>query len=164
MSTVDGRAVARGAVAGLLVIAPLTALRAVLDHNVTDFDSSGWVPLFAVGLFVAYLFAGFVAGRATPDAPLSNGSLAGIGALAAWLVVRVVIWAAREQDKTLFGTTNAVFTAGNLLGAVVVAALFGLLGGLLGARMVDGGESTGRPRTGIHPSEERPDSTGQGAG
>lgn len=164
MQTIEWPAVVRGALVGLIVIAPLTALRAVLDHNIEDFDSSGWVPLFALGLFVAYAVGGWVAGRHAPDAPLGNGMLAGVGALVAWLVVRVVIWAVRESDKTLLGTDGAVLTPGNLLGAVVFAAVFGLAGALIGARMAGGGESAGRPRAGIHPSEERPDSTGQGAG
>lgn len=164
MQTVDRRALVHGALAALVVIAPLTVLRAIVDHNVARFDSSGWAPLFALGLLGAYVLGGWVAGREAHDAPLTNGILAGIGALVAWLVVRVAIWAVREPEKALFGGTHSVFTVGNLFGAVLFAALFGLVGAMIGARMANGGESAGRPRTGLHPSEERPDSAGQGAG
>ena len=134
MSTFDSRAVGRGALAGLLVIVPLTALRAVLDREITDFDSSGWVPLFALALFLAYVVAGVVAGRRTPGAPLSNGLLAGVGALALWLPLRVLIWVARGESQGLFTGSDPVFTAGQLFGQLLFAMVFGLVGGLIGAR------------------------------
>ena len=79
MSSIDLKAVGRGALAGLLLIVPLSALRAILDREIHDFDSSGWVPLFAIALFGAYVVAGVVAGRRAEDAPMSNGLLAGVG-------------------------------------------------------------------------------------
>ena len=135
MSTFDSRAVGRGALAGLLIIVPLTALRAVLDREIADFDNSGWVPLFAIALFLAYVLAGAVAGRRSPDAPLTNGLLAGIGALALWLPLRVLIWVARGESQGLFTGSDPVFTATQLFGQVIFAALFGVIGGLIGARM-----------------------------
>jgi hypothetical protein len=136
MATVDLRAVARGALGGLLLIVPLTALRAVVDREVRDFDSSGWVPLFAIALFGAYVVAGVLAGRRTPDAPLSNGLLAGVGALLLWLPLRVLIWLVRSESQGLFTGSDPVFTAGQLLGQLVFASLFGLIGGVIGARSV----------------------------
>ena len=134
MSTVDSRAVGRGALAGLLVIVPLTAIRAVLDHDVAHFDRSGWVPLFALGLFCAYVIAGVIAGRRTPDAPLTNGLLAGAGAFLGWLPLRVLIWAARGESQGLFSGVDPVFTASQLFGQLLLAAIFGLVGGVVGAR------------------------------
>lgn len=168
MSTLDSRATMRGAVAGLLVIAPLSAVRVVLDRNVTNFDESAWVPLFAVGLLAAYVVAGAGAGRRGADAPMSNGMVAALGALILWLPIRALIWLARETSRGLFTGHRPVFAPGQLLAQMVLAALFGLVGGLIGARLWRGGESAGRPRPGPSsdgdPAEERPDSAGQGAG
>jgi hypothetical protein len=145
VATFDARAVARGAVAGLLVIVPLTALRALVDHEVEHFDSSGWVPLFAIALFAAYVIAGLVAGRRAPDSPLSNGLLAGVGALVLWIPLRVIIWAARGEAQGLFTGPDPVFTAGQLFGSVLFAAVFGLVGGLIGARQARASRSVERP-------------------
>jgi hypothetical protein len=134
VSIFDLRAVGRGALAGLLVIVPLTALRAVVDHEVNDFDNSGWVPLFALALFGAYVVAGLIAGRQTPDAPLSNGLLAGIGAFLFWLPLRVLIWVARGESQGLFTGSDPVFTVTQLFGQLLFAAVFGLIGGVIGAR------------------------------
>jgi putative membrane protein (TIGR04086 family) len=145
VSTVDSRAVGRGALAGLLVIVPLTALRAVLDHQVDRFDSSGWVPLFAIALFLAYVIAGVVAGRRTPEAPLSNGLLAGVGAFLLWLPLRVLIWAGRGEAQGLFSGPDPVFTAAQLFGQILFAAVFGVIGGLIGARQTRRTRAVDRP-------------------
>jgi hypothetical protein len=143
VSPFDFRAAARGALAGLLLIIPLTALRAVVDHQVHDFDNSGWVPLFAIALFVAYIVAGVVAGRKTPDAPLTNGLAAGVGAFLLWLPLRVLIWAVRSESQGLFSGSDPVFTAGQILGQLVFAGLFGLIGGVIGARQTRSASVTG---------------------
>jgi hypothetical protein len=135
VSTLNWRAIGWGALAGLLVIVPLTALRAVLDHQIDNFDDSAWVPLFAIALFGAYVVAGVIAGRRTPETPLSNGLLAGVGALALWLPLRILIWVARGESQGLFSGSDPVFTATQLFGQVIFAAVFGLVGGLIGARM-----------------------------
>lgn len=145
MATVNLRAVGRGALAGFLLIVPLTALRVLVDREVRDFDSSGWVPLFAVALFGAYVVAGVVAGRRTVDAPLSNGLLAAVGALVLWIPVRVAIWLVRSESQGLLTGSDPVFTAGQLLGQLVFAAVFGLIGGLLGARSVRARPATSDP-------------------
>ena len=136
MSSVDARAVGRGALAGVLLIIPLTALRAVLDREIDDFDGSAWVALFAVALFAAYVVAGVVAGRRTPDAPLSNGLLAGVGAFVLWVPLRVLIWIVRDESQGLFTGHDPVFTVGQLFGQLLFAAVFGLIGGIVGARMM----------------------------
>ncbi len=134
MSTFDPRAIGRGALAGLLLIVPLTALRAVLDRQIDDFDNSGWVPLFALALFAAYVVAGVVAGRRTPNAPMSNGLLAAVGAFLLWLPLRVLIWAGRGESQGLFSGVDPVFTLSQIFGSVLFAAIFGLVGGIIGAR------------------------------
>jgi hypothetical protein len=134
LESIDLRAIARGALVGLAIIVPVTVLRVVLDREVPDFDDSGWIyPLFVL-ILVAYFLAGWVAGRARPDAPLTHGTLAGLGVLVAWLPIRVVIWAVREDDRPLFSGEDAALRPGQLFGALVISAAVGMLGGWLAER------------------------------
>jgi hypothetical protein len=134
VQSIDLRAVWRGALTGLLIIVPLTALRAVMDHEAGDVEDAGWLVLFGLALLVAYVVAGAVAGHRQPSAPLTHGILAGIGALVLWLPLRVLIWAVRDESQGLFAGSDPVFTLGQLFGQLLFAAAFGLIGGLIGAR------------------------------
>lgn len=136
MKTVEPGAVLRGAVAGLLVIVPLSALRAVIDNETGNFNDSGWVVLFGFGLFLAYVAAGAIAAHRAPGTPFTNGTLAGLGAFVLWLPLRVVIWLARSESQGLITGSDPVFTVGQIFGQLLFAAAFGLLGGFIGARMV----------------------------
>ncbi len=132
---VDWRIVARGALVGLAIIVPVTILRVVLDREIRDFDDSGWIyPLFVL-ILVAYFAAGWVAGRARPDAPLTHGALAGVGVLVLWIPIRVVIWAVREDDKGLFTGDKAALRPGQVFGAFVIAAALAMVGGLVGSKL-----------------------------
>lgn len=168
--TVDPVAALRGALAGLAVIVPVTVAAAVVDRWVTDLEDSAWSVPFTLAILAAYLVAGLRAGLDAPTAPLTNGALAGVGAVALWIPVRVAIWAVRESDRGLVSGDDPALPAGELFGNVVLAAVVGMAGALLGARRArrrdngDGGEPAGRPRHGFDRAEERPDSTGQGAG
>jgi hypothetical protein len=133
-AAIDWRVVLRGALIGLAVIVPVTVLRVVLDREVRDFDNSGWIyPLFVL-ILVAYFTAGWVAGRARPDSPLTHGTLAGIGVLVLWIPVRIVIWAVREDGRGLVSGDHAALSPGQVFGAFVIAAALSMLGGWLGAR------------------------------
>ena len=94
---IDGIAIMRGALAGLVVIVPVTVARAVVSHSVTDFDHSGWAIVFFFAILLAYGLAGWVAGSSATGAPLTNGALAAFGAILLWLPLRIVIWAIRRQ-------------------------------------------------------------------
>ena len=52
-----------------------------------------------------------------------------------WLPIRVVIWAAREDGRGLFSGHNAALPPGQLFGALVIAAGFGMVGGFLSERV-----------------------------
>jgi hypothetical protein len=145
VKTVAWSAVLRGAVSGLVVIVPLTALRAVLDRE-ADVDEGGWLLLFGLGVLVAYVIAGAVAGHRESDAPLTNGILAGVGALVLWLPLRVLIWAVRSESQGLLGGSDPVFTVGQLFGQLLFAAVFGLVGGLIGARRARASSTAGDRR------------------
>ena len=134
-SLVQWRAVVTGALIGFLVLVATSVVAALLDHYLDDFDDSGWIyPLF-VGVLVAYGISGFVAGRATPFAPLTNGVLAGVGGFVLWVPVRVLIWAVRDEDKGLFAGHSPVLRPGQLFGHLLIAAALGMLGGWIGARL-----------------------------
>jgi len=133
--SIDWRVVLRGSLVGLAIIVPVTVLRVVLDRELADFDNSGWVyPLFVL-LLAGYFAAGWVAGRARPDAPYSHGALAGIGVLVLWIPVRIVIWAVREDGRGLVDGKDAALRPGQIFGHVVIAATLAMLGALLAARL-----------------------------
>ena len=92
---VDWPAVARGALLGLALIIPITILDAILDRRIDDFEDSGWRVLIALLIMAAFIPAGAYAARFTPNAPLTNGALAGLGAFAVWIPFRVLIWLTR---------------------------------------------------------------------
>ncbi len=132
-----------GAFVGLAILVLLSVVSAMLDHFLDDFDDSGWIyPLF-VGVLVGYAVGGFVAGRASPDGALSNGTLAGLGAFVLWIPVRILIWLVRDEDKGLFSGHSAVLRPGQIFGHLVIASALGMLGGWLGARAVARGEERG---------------------
>ena len=133
---VDGTAVLRGAIAGLVVIVPVTVVRALVSHGVHDFDHSAWAVPFFFAILVAYAVGGWVAGRSVPNAPLSNGALAGLGSVVLWLPLRIAIWAIRNDHRGLFTGTHPTMTVAQVFGALVLAAAFGILGSLLAARKV----------------------------
>ncbi len=134
MNVIDRHAVVRGAVIGLLLFVPISALRVLIDRNVDDFDHSGWAPLFALAIFAVYASTGFVAARIADEAPYSNGIVAAVGALVFWLPIRTLIWAIRDSSQPLFGGTGPVFTPGRILGQIVFAAALGAIGGVIAAR------------------------------
>jgi putative membrane protein (TIGR04086 family) len=150
VSIVRWRTVLSGALVGLVLLVVVSVVEAILDNNLSDFDDSGWIyPLF-VAVLVSYAVGGFVAGRAAPDAALTNGTLAGLGAFVLWIPVRILIWVARDEDKGLFSGHAPVLRPGQVFGHLVIAAALGMLGGWLGARAVT--RARARTRTPGDPS------------
>jgi hypothetical protein len=136
----DWGAIGRGALAGLAVMIAVSLLNAVLDHEVTDFDDSGWqYPLFVLVL-VGYGLAGWVGQwsavqRGNRDTPLMVGALAGIGVLVGWLPIRIVIWLVRDESRGLFTGDDAALRPGQMFGHVVIAAGLGMLGAYFASRV-----------------------------
>jgi hypothetical protein len=133
-AVIDRRALVAGAVTGLILIALISVLRAYADSRVDDFDESGWIAVFAVAQLLAYVIAGAVAGARAPAAPFSNGGLAPLVAVIVWIPIRVAIWLVRDETRGLFSGDDAVFEAGAVLVALVLAFALGVVGGALGAR------------------------------
>ena len=131
---VDWTAVLRGALLGLCVLIGASVVEAILDRNLDSFNDSGWIyPLF-VTILVGYALAGWLAGRMVPDAFLSNGALAGIGAFVLWIPVRIGIWLVRDENRGLFGGHSPALRPGQLFGHLVIATGLGMLGGFIGSR------------------------------
>jgi hypothetical protein len=116
------------------VLVAASVVEAILDRNIDTFRDSGWIyPLFLAILF-GYALGGWQAGRLAPDAALTNGLLAGIGAFALWIPVRIAIWLVRDEHRGLFTGHSPALRPGQILGHLVIAAALGMIGGWLGAR------------------------------
>jgi len=128
------RAVGRGAVVALALLVALSVAEAIVDRNVTDFENTGWIYPFFVGVLASYAVGGWIAGRTAPDGALTNGALAGVLGFVMWIPVRVAIWAVRDEHKGLFSGHAPVLRLGQIFGHLVIAAALGMLGGWLGSR------------------------------
>jgi hypothetical protein len=133
-TVLDRSALFPGAATGLVLIALLSAVRALVDRQVDDFDDSAWIVVFAVGQLLIYVFAGAVAGARAPSAPLSNGGLSSLLAVVVWIPVRIAIWLVRDETRGLLSGHDPVFEAGPVFVALVLAFALGVAGGALGAR------------------------------
>jgi putative membrane protein (TIGR04086 family) len=134
MSEVRWRTVLNGALVGLALLVVVSVVEAILDNNLSDFDDTGWIyPLF-VAVLLSYAVGGFVAGHAAPEAALTHGTLAGLGAFVLWIPVRILIWVARDEESGLFSGHAPVLRPGQVFGHLVIAAALGMLGGWLGGR------------------------------
>jgi len=135
-SVIQWNAVFRGATAGLVFLILASIIEAILDRNIDSFNDSGWIyPLFILILF-GYMLGGFGAGRLAPQAALSNGLLAGLGAFLLWIPVRIVIWLVRDENRALFTGHSPALRPGQIFGHLVIAAGVGMFGGFLGARSI----------------------------
>jgi hypothetical protein len=133
-AAVEWPAVARGALLGLALIIPTTILGAVLDRSVDNFQDSGWRLLLALLIMAAFVPAGGYAAALSPDAPLTNGALAGLGAFLVWLPVRLLIWLTRDDSQGLVSGSDPVFRPGQIFGFLVISTALGMLGGYLASR------------------------------
>ncbi len=131
---VDWNAVLRGSLIGLCVLGGVSVIVAILDRNLDSFNDSGWIyPLFVM-ILVGYALGGWLAGRLVPDAFLTNGVLAGVGAFVLWIPVRIVIWLVRDEHRGLLTGHSPALRPGQLFGHLVIAAALGMFGGFLGSR------------------------------
>jgi hypothetical protein len=142
-ATVDWPAVARGALLGLALIIPVTIVGAILDRSIDNFEDSGWRVLLALLIVAAFVPAGGYAARLARDAPLTNGALAGLGAFAVWVPVRVLIWLTRDDNQGLVSGRDPVFRLGQVFGFLVISTALGMLGGFFASRRQDQARDSG---------------------
>lgn len=128
---VEPAAVRNGALAGLLVVVPVSIVLALLRHLVTGFEGSGWDVLVQLPILFGYAAAGYGGGRLAPEAPLANGSLAGLATVVGWLPLRVLIWAVAPADRGLVSGHQPILTVTAIFAALVLSATFGMLGALV---------------------------------
>lgn len=136
---IDRRALTRGALWGLAVIAPVSIGVEVLDA--VDVLAKGPVVFIpALAIFGAFFLAGFQAGKAAPASPYTHGALAGLAAFTAWLTLRMathLVLGERLLGKEGDTTVTVVLTVTTV---ALLSMSGGIAGGLLAAR--DGGGSS----------------------
>ena len=125
---VDRRALTRGTLYGLAVIAPVSIGVEVLDA--VDVLSKGpvvFIPFLAI--CGAFFLAGFKAASAAGTSPYTHGALAGLASFTAWLTLRMathLVLGERLLGKEGDTTVTIVLT-------VATVALLSMSGGILGA-------------------------------
>ena len=120
----DAKAVVGGAVAALVIAVPAGVLAGVLDDR-GDLDAeSGWVFGFLAVIALGLGVGGYVAGRWQPSAPLANGALAALVALATVELYGIVRRLADGEDISWVGLafTAALAAACGAVGSLVAAA------------------------------------------
>lgn len=126
----DVRAIGRGALLGLAVVAPASLADLALS-SVKDLDEGWLVFTFFAVILAAFFLAGYRAATTAEGSPYTHGALAGLGAFALWLPLRVATRAlvgeqllGREGDAAL-KIVEALVTSG------LFAMSFGILGGFV---------------------------------
>ena len=125
---VDRKALTRGTLYGLAVIAPISIGVEVLDA--VDVLAKGpvvFIPFLAI--VAAFFLAGFKAARAAETSPYTHGALAGLASFTAWLTLRMathLVLGERLLGKEGDTTITLVLT-------VTTVALLSMSGGILGA-------------------------------
>ena len=130
---IDRRALTRGALFGLAVIAPVSIGVEVLDA--VDVLSRGAVVFIPfVAILGAFVLAGYQAARAARRSPYTHGALAGLASFTAWLTLRMgthLVLGERLLGKE--GDT-AITVAMTVMTVALLSMSGGILGGLLGGR------------------------------
>ena len=125
---IDRRALTRGALWGLAVIAPVSIGVEVLDA--VDVLAKGPVVFIpALAILAAFFLAGFQAARAAQASPYTHGALAGLASFTAWVTLRMathLVLGERLLGKEGDTTITVVLT-------VATVALLSMSGGILGA-------------------------------
>ena len=136
VAELDRRALTRGSLYGLAVIAPVSIGVEVLDA--VDVLSRGPVVFIpALAILGAFFLAGYQAAKAAEGAPYTHGALAGLASFTAWLTLRMATHLV--LGERLLGKEGD--TAVTVVLTVATVALLSMSGGILGgllARRDDG--------------------------
>lgn len=163
MQILKKEAFGRGILVGTGILVPLAAVLVILERAEVNEDWLG-VGVFLVAI-IAFITAGFVSAKESQGAPFSNGLVAGAGSFALWSLLYACIWVVRKAIGTSTGEHSGAEIVVSFMAYLMIAGVCGVLGGAIGAKMRPrDGKTAGRPRADLDPTEERPDSTEQGAG
>ena len=121
----DLKAVTRGAIGAVMLFGPITLILRALAGG--DENSNAWIILLLVFPF-AFMFGGWVAAYERPPGPLRHGAAAAALGFAA-VFVAILPFRLASGGVSLPGIFFALIL-------IEVAAVFGLLGGLLASRGV----------------------------
>jgi hypothetical protein len=130
---IDIRAVGRGALVGLCVIAPVSIIDLVLSA-VDQLDEGFVVFALFIAILVAFFLAGFRAAHAAQTAPYTHGALGALAAFGLWLPLRIVTRALTGERLLGRAGDGPLDIAVALLTVALLAMSFGIMGGLLAAR------------------------------
>lgn len=129
----DRRALTRGALCGLAVIAPISIGNEILDA--VDLLSKGPVVFIPTAAILgAFFLAGFQAARAARVSPYTHGALAALASFTAWLTLRMathLVLGERLLGKEGDTGLTVVLTVTTV---ALLSMSSGILGGLLAAR------------------------------
>ena len=130
---IDRKALTRGALFGLAVIAPVSIGVEVLDA--VDVLSKGAVVFIPfVAILAAFVLAGYQAARTARGSPYTHGALAGLASFMAWLTLRMgthLVLGERLLGKEGDTAMTVVLTVTTV---ALLSMSGGILGGLLGGR------------------------------
>jgi len=134
---IDRRALTRGALYGLVVIAPVSIGVEVLDAvDVLSRGAVVFVP--ALAILGAFFLAGFQAARAARGSPYTHGALAGLASFTAWLTLRMATHLV--LGERLLGKEGD--TAITVVLTVTTVALLSMSGGILGGLLASRDEGS----------------------
>jgi len=137
---IDRRALTRGSLFGLAVIAPVSIGVEVLDA--VDVLSRGLVVFIpALAVLGAFVLAGFQSARAARTSPYTHGALAGLASFTAWLTLRMATHLVLGQ-RLLGKEGDTAFT---MVLTVATVALLSMSGGILGGLLAGGRDDGGGP-------------------
>jgi hypothetical protein len=130
---IDRKALTRGALFGLAVIAPVSIGVEILDA--VDVLSKGAVVFIPfVAILAAFVLAGHQAARTARGSPYTHGALAGLASFMAWLTLRMgthLVLGERLLGKEGDTPLTVVLTVTTV---ALLSMSGGILGGLLGGR------------------------------
>jgi hypothetical protein len=134
---IDRRALTRGTLYGLAVIAPVSIGVEALDA--LDVLSKGLVVFVpALAILGAFVLAGSQAAKAARGSPYTHGALAGLASFTAWLTLRMATHLV-FGERLLGKEGDTPFTVVLTVATVALLSMSGgILGGLLGAGRDDG--------------------------
>jgi hypothetical protein len=130
---IDRKALTRGALFGLAVIAPVSIGVEVLDAvDVLSRGAVVFIPFAAI--LGAFVLAGYQAARTAHGSPYTHGALAGLASFTAWLTLRMgthLVLGERLLGKEGDTGMTVVLTVATV---ALLSMSGGILGGLVGGR------------------------------